>query len=531
MQHKLEQGGAEWHQFRAEHFGASEASAMLGLSPYMTRSDLLKTKATGITQDIDAYTQRVFDLGHEVEALARPIIEERIGDDLYPITSSIGKLSASCDGLTICGSIAWENKQFNAKLFAAIQAGELPAHHWPQAQQVLYVTGADKLIFTCSDGTPENTVSMDVFPDTELHQRLVEGWTQFAKDLAEYVPVEVIEAPKAKTIMQLPAINVQVTGGLTVSNLKTVIVQFDEFIDSANVVLVTDDDFANGNATAKFSREQAKKLKVCRQQIIDQVADISEATRIIDLYAGKFDALGLKLEKLVKTETENRKLQILQAAKHAWHVHTSMIEIEIVPIKLQCQSPGFAEAMKGKRTIFGWQDAVDGALATGKIAVDAIGRDIRSKLTWFEQYMPQRMLFSDLQNIIYKPADDFKLTVETRIAEHKKAEADKLEMQRIQIQAEEEAKAKRNAEAEQAEKLEAERAVIKVKSEQDEKAKAELVAEIPEEVKKISDLAQIRTDPGRAKPTRVGLINAVANEFGVSATVAEAWLVDEFLIA
>ena len=33
--HKLVQGSAEWHQFRLTHFGASEAAAMLGLSPNM----------------------------------------------------------------------------------------------------------------------------------------------------------------------------------------------------------------------------------------------------------------------------------------------------------------------------------------------------------------------------------------------------------------------------------------------------------------------------------------------------------------
>ena len=80
------QGSAEWHAIRARHFTASEASAMLGVSKYQTRADLLKRKATGLVEEVDSGTQRRFDDGHAAEAAARPIVEGIIGDDLYPVT-------------------------------------------------------------------------------------------------------------------------------------------------------------------------------------------------------------------------------------------------------------------------------------------------------------------------------------------------------------------------------------------------------------------------------------------------------------
>ena len=52
----IEQGSKEWHDFRAKHFTASDAPAMLGVSPYKTRIELLKEKKYGITQEIDAAT-------------------------------------------------------------------------------------------------------------------------------------------------------------------------------------------------------------------------------------------------------------------------------------------------------------------------------------------------------------------------------------------------------------------------------------------------------------------------------------------
>ena len=72
--HNLQQGSPEWHAFRAEHFGASEAAAMLGLSKYTSRTELLRQKSTGISKEVDANTQAIFDRGHATEALARPII-------------------------------------------------------------------------------------------------------------------------------------------------------------------------------------------------------------------------------------------------------------------------------------------------------------------------------------------------------------------------------------------------------------------------------------------------------------------------
>ena len=99
--HELVQGSAEWHAYRAHHFNASDAPAMMGVSPYKTRSQLLHEMHTGLIAEVDAGTQRLFDEGHRFEALARPLAEEIIGEDLYPVTGSLDRLSASFDGLTM----------------------------------------------------------------------------------------------------------------------------------------------------------------------------------------------------------------------------------------------------------------------------------------------------------------------------------------------------------------------------------------------------------------------------------------------
>ena len=87
--HELVQGSDEWAAFRLAHHGASEAAAMLGLSKKTTRSELLHMKHTGTPKEFSDWVQKnILDYGHEVEAMARPIIEELIGEDLYPVTCS-----------------------------------------------------------------------------------------------------------------------------------------------------------------------------------------------------------------------------------------------------------------------------------------------------------------------------------------------------------------------------------------------------------------------------------------------------------
>src|ERR1035437_9720554 len=91
--HQLKQGSAPWHSFRSTHFGASEAASALGLSRFKTRDELLKEKVTGVTKEVDARTQAIFDKGHATEESARIFVEMMIDEDLSPVTLSDGDLS------------------------------------------------------------------------------------------------------------------------------------------------------------------------------------------------------------------------------------------------------------------------------------------------------------------------------------------------------------------------------------------------------------------------------------------------------
>lgn len=435
--HNLVQGSPEWAAFRLEHFGASEAAAMLGISSRVSRTELLHMKHTGTAQEFSAWVQaNILDHGHHVEALARPMAEELVEADLYPVTCSDGRLSASCDGLTMAEDIAFEHKQWNDGLAAAVADGVLPDEYMPQCQQIMMVTGAGKVLFVVSDGTPERFVSLVVEPSPEWQDRIRAGWAQLEKDLAAYVPAQYAPKPEADAIMALPALVIQLRGEVATSNLPAFQEKAERFIASIKTDLLTDEDFANAEATVKFCEKAEGDLEQAKAAALEQTVDIAELMRTIDHISEQLRAKRLTLQRTVKDKKDLIKASILSKVKAAFQEHVAVLESEISPLRLVFQARDFAGAMKNKRTLATLQDAVDTELAAAKIVVDALAQAVRARLAWFREHADgHEFLFADLQSIIQKADEDFQLVINTRIGNHKRIEAEKAEEARAVAEA------------------------------------------------------------------------------------------------
>lgn len=430
--HSLIQGSKEWLAYRANHFNASDAPAMMGVSSYKSRSQLLHEMHTGLAQEVDAGTQRRFDNGHKFEALARPLAEKIIGEDLYPVTGSDDELSASFDGLTMDESTAFEHKSLNDRLRAAMFEGctgaDLPIEYQIQMEQQCMVACAERVLFMASKwainsetGEYELVEERHCWytPDAELHDSILAGWAQFEKDLAAYVPIEVIEKPKAESIMQLPALAIQIRGEVMVSNLPAFKAAADLFIANIKTDLETDSDFATAEATVKFCDKAEKDLELTKAAAIAQTASIDELMRTVDYIKDQLRDKRLMLDKLVTKRKAEIKDSIVLKAKQIYAAHILELEKGIAPIRLILPIPDFAGATKNKRTLASLQDSVDGELAAAKIAADRTTHELMERIDWFnESHEAHKFLFADLPDLIYKTFDHFKLVVESRIKDH-----------------------------------------------------------------------------------------------------------------
>lgn len=437
----LIQGSPEWHATRATRFTASEAPAMMGVSKYQTRTQLLDQKATGLVPEVDEYQQRIFDKGHAAEADARPIAERIISEELYPVTceDDDGRLLASMDGLTMLEDIGFEHKLWNEKLAEQVKAGNLEPHYTVQMDQQMLVSGAEKILFMCSDGTEENCAWMWYERNEKAIKALIAGWAQFEQDLANHKPAEP-EAPKAegKAPEALPALSVQVQGMVTASNLKEFEASARATLASINTDLQTDEDFVSAEKAVKFCKDVEKRLAGAKENVLGQMQTVDEAVKTIDRISEETRQLRLKLDKAVKEQKETRKLQILNDARAKWDAFMSSLhgslskEADGLPIALNCSNADFAGAMKGKETISSLQSACDDELARVKIEANETAELVRGNIQQLSEHAADyKFLFRDFGQICMKPADDFAAVVKVRIADYR---------------AEQEAKAKREAE-------------------------------------------------------------------------------------
>ena len=483
MIHAIAQGSNEWLAYRAQHFNASDAPAMMGCSPHKTRAQLLREMHTGVAPDVDAGTQKRFENGHRAEALARPLAEMIIDEELYNCVGSIGRLSASFDGITLDERICFEHKCINAELRDAFEAMDrefgtddsphssyadhpqacrlLPLHYRVQMEQQLLVSGAERVLFMASKWAADEALVEErhcwYYPDMALRQQIVDGWAQFERELAAYVlPQSAEPEPVGRAPESLPALRIEITGAVTASNLA----EFRETalgaIRSVNRDLQTDQHFADAEKAVKWCSEVETRLAAAREHALSQTATIDALFRAIDEISAEARRVRLELKALVDRRKKEVKEEAVVAARQALSAHYEALNVELTPARLPMPAVDFAGEIKGLRSFDRMQSALDTLLAKAKIEADTAARAIRANLAAFESLAVDfGFLFADLAQLVHRPAEDFRALVVARIATHRAAEIERQELERQRIRAEEEKR--QHAERQRQERLAAER--------------------------------------------------------------------------
>ncbi|MBJ2162906.1 YqaJ viral recombinase family protein [Acidovorax sp. IB03] len=439
------QGSAAWLAARAKHFCASEAAAALGMSKYTTRDELLRQKATGLTEEVSPAKQRIFDAGHEAEALARPIAEGIAGTEFFPVVATREvdglPLLASFDGIDVLDDLIWENKLLNQSLVQQVQAGDLEPHYWLQLEHQLLVSGASRALFTTSDGTPEGTHPLWYESKPERRAQLIAGWKQFAADLAAWTPPEAKPAPVVgKTPDNLPALLIQVTGAVTASNLPEFKAHALEVFKGINRTLTTDQDFATAESTVKWCADVESRLAAAKEHALSQTATIDALFKTIDDISAEARRTRLELDKLVKARKEEIRGEIVAGGITALREHIAQLNAAM-PADYMPQVPAdFAGAIKGKRTVESLRSAVNDELARAKIEASNIATRIHANVKTLEA---SGLVVPDAATLVLKAPDDLAAIIATR----KAAEQQRLEAERERIRQEEALKLQREAQA------------------------------------------------------------------------------------
>ncbi len=517
----VRQGSAEWHQHRAAHFNASDAPAMLGISSYKSRTDLLHEKSTGFSPDVSAQTQVLFDNGHRYEAIARPWAEEIIGSELYPVVLKDEieglRLSVSVDGLTMLGDTVFEHKTLNQGLAESLDRGEIPAEYRPQIEQALLVSGAEKCLFMASDGNKETMRHAWYESSPKLRETLLAGWKQFEADLANYQHVEAVVIPEGRAPETLPALRIEVTGMVTASNLAEFKQTAMAVIGSVNTNLQTDQDFANAEKAVKWCGEVETRLDAAKEHALSQTASIDDLFRTLDAIKAEARAKRLDLEKLVTNRKQSIRSEIQQGAVNGLREHYIQINATLGRVALGVPADfgaNVAAAMKGKKSVASLRDAADTTLAHAKIKASQDADRVRVNLQTLDANADHAHLFPDFTTLVVtKAPDDFKALTIARIAEHKAKEEQRLEAERARIRAEEQKKLDDERKAQEAKPIPTAPAAIQPSTGQaPTQAPAQVIA---------------RTQaPKATRPSDAQIIEVLAMHFRVGDSKVIEWLLD-----
>lgn len=459
--HQLIQGSPEWLAYRTQHFNASDAPAMMGCSPYKTRTQLLHELHTGRAPEVDAATKRRFDDGHRFEELARSIAVEIIGEDLYPVVGSDGELSASFDGINMAESRTAEHKSLNDEIRAALphqgrdshlynDATKLGKVYRVQMEQQLMVSKAEDNLFSATKWDGDNLVEERhawYRSDPVLRAEILAGWKQFAIDLAAYVPAEVIMPAVAAPQFALPAVSIQVNGSIAlVDNLDKFGAALAAYVERINKKPKTDQDFADLEATIKTLKAAEDALDSAENGALAQTASIDTMRRTVALYRDTARTNRLLVEKLVKVEKENRRTKIVGDAVAELVSHVKALNVRLGKLYMPTIAGDFQGVVKGLKSLDSMRDKVAGELARCKIEANEIADRIQANLaTLCDLASEHAFLFADSAQIVLKANDDLTALVKSRIAEHQAVEAAKEAALVARIEAEAKEKAEKEA--------------------------------------------------------------------------------------
>lgn len=188
----MQQRSKEWHEFRRNHIGSSDASVIMGLSPWKTTLQLYHEKTND--SEIPNSSNETFAMrrGVELEPLALAKFEAETGYLMTPrvLTSPFTPWrSASLDGYEIEGRCAVEIKASGKEDHSLALKGIVPEKYVPQLQHQMLVTELNE-IYYMSYVSDSDFIIFKVKRDNDYIERLIAAESEFWQRVQDRNPPE-----------------------------------------------------------------------------------------------------------------------------------------------------------------------------------------------------------------------------------------------------------------------------------------------------------------------------------------------------
>jgi putative phage-type endonuclease len=149
----VEQGSSDWLQLRRKHVCASDSLVIMGLSPWLTRQELLEQKrGERAAQLVNFAMQRGTVLEPEARCLAEKMLDTLFIPEVY-VSEEYPFMLASYDGISLDEKIILEIKCTNKKNHELARNGKIPDYYRPQLQHQMSVFGSEQVYYFSYNGS------------------------------------------------------------------------------------------------------------------------------------------------------------------------------------------------------------------------------------------------------------------------------------------------------------------------------------------------------------------------------------------
>ena len=185
----LQQNTPEWLEFRRNKIGASDAAAIMGVSPWTTPYQLWQKKLGLVGEKEKSFAMK---RGSDLENEALNCFNAEMGLSLHPQVVKFrcyDWMIASLDGFD--GSIAVEIKCPNKEDHTTAIKGMVPKKYMPQLQHQMMCAELHSMWYYSFDGT--HGAAVKVVADKEYQQQMLEKEIEFYKCMKEFIPPTMTE--------------------------------------------------------------------------------------------------------------------------------------------------------------------------------------------------------------------------------------------------------------------------------------------------------------------------------------------------
>jgi putative phage-type endonuclease len=183
---RLQQNTPDWHRWRQQGLGASDAPVIMGEAAFKTPRMLWSIKTGRMREEAPGPAAR---RGRELEQRARRAYEQEVGIQMEPLClvhDELEWMRASLDGLSFDGATVLEIKcPTNVRDQSAARSGSVPPQYYAQLQHELEVSRAEELHYWSFDGSAGSLVR--VRPDRDYLKRLLDAEAAFWQLVRENV--------------------------------------------------------------------------------------------------------------------------------------------------------------------------------------------------------------------------------------------------------------------------------------------------------------------------------------------------------